>query len=186
VARQDIAIRPLRAADRQALLAFFDALSDETRYRRFLSPVKELGATQLDYFTNIDHHDHEAVVAVEPELSSLVGVARYVRFAQHPDEAEVAVTVADEYQGQGVGTHLMHALVDRARAEGVVRFDAYVMADNARMLDLLKDVGSIEPVSSSGGTIEVKLPIPPAGHHEPVKEWVRAGAAGHVKSRLTA
>jgi GNAT superfamily N-acetyltransferase len=156
----DIEVRPLRATDRPALLAFFDGLSDETRYRRFLSPVKVLGTTQLDYFTNIDHHDHEAVVAVEPERSALVGVARYVRFAEHPEEAEVAVTVADEYQGQGIGTRLMHALVDRARSEGVVRFDAYLMADNARMLDLLKDVGSVEPVSSSGGTMEVKLPIP--------------------------
>jgi GNAT superfamily N-acetyltransferase len=179
-----VEIRPLRASDRGALLAFHDALSAESRYRRFLSATKELGESQLDYFTNIDHHDHEAVVAMDSDPPAMVGVARFVRLAGNPDEAEVAVTVADASQGHGVGTALMHALVDRARAEGVVRFEALMMADNARMLDLLKEIGAVEPVRSGSGTTEVKLPIPPEGHHDPIEVWMRAGAAGHVESSL--
>jgi GNAT superfamily N-acetyltransferase len=179
-----VATHPMRATDREGLVAFFGGLSDETRYRRFLSAKIALSESELDYFTEVDHHDHEAIVAVDPATSELVGVARYVRFAGRPEEAEVAVTVADAFQGQGVGTILMGELVDRARAEGVLRFDAVMMSDNARMLGLLKDVGSLQPVSSGQGVMEVKLPLPPEGHREPVKEWVRAGAAGRVKTRL--
>lgn len=179
-----LAIRPLHRDDRGRLNEFFERLSEESRYRRFLSPMEELSSAQLDYLTQLDHHDHEAVVAVDRASDALVGVARYVRSPTDPDEAEVAVTVADDRQGQGLGTRLLRALVDRAREEGVSRFDAFMLADNVRMRGLLEEVGPIERASVEAGTIELKLPLPPAGETRMLRDWLRAGALGRLASRL--
>jgi hypothetical protein len=90
-----LVIRPIEPGDRTAVLAGFDRLSAESRYRRFLSPHDHLTAAELRYLTDVDHHDHEALVAVDPDTGEGVGVARYVRDPQRPDSAEIAVAVAD-------------------------------------------------------------------------------------------
>ena len=60
-----------------------------------------------------------------------VGIARYVRDAEDPQAAEIAVTIVDDWQGRGLGTELLAQLSDRARQEGIRRFTALVAADNA-------------------------------------------------------
>ncbi len=64
------------------------------------------------------------------ELEELVGVARYVRDPDEPKQAEVAVTVQDEWQGRGVGTALLSMLARRARDNGVERFTGVCLAGN--------------------------------------------------------
>ena len=118
-----IAVRPIEPGDKAALAAAFERLSAESRYRRFLSPHGELSAAELRYLTEVDHHDHEALVALDPATGEGVGVARYVRDRARPESAEIAVA-ADRWQGRGVGTLLLHRLVDRAREEGIRRSTA--------------------------------------------------------------
>jgi nucleotide-binding universal stress UspA family protein/GNAT superfamily N-acetyltransferase len=117
-------IRPVEPDDRAALAAGFERLSPESRYRRFFGPMPELSERFLDYLTQIDHHDHEALVAVDPSTGDGVGVARYVR--TNADVAEPAIAVIDDWQGRGVASELLDRLVDRARDEGVARFEAPV------------------------------------------------------------
>src|SRR4051812_18947735 len=117
-----VVIRPLEPSDRDELAAGFRRLSPESRYRRFFAPVPELSRRQLDYLTNVDQHDHVALVAVDDATGAGVGVARFVRTG--PGVAEPAVVVADDYQHQGVGAALLDRLVERAREEGVTRFVA--------------------------------------------------------------
>jgi GNAT superfamily N-acetyltransferase len=76
---------------------------------RKLAPIKQLTSDQLAYFTELDHRDHEALVAVTPS-GRIVGVARYIRFGKGSTGAEVAVTVADEWQQRRVGYALLRAL----------------------------------------------------------------------------
>ncbi len=100
----------------------------------------------------MDHRDHEAFVAFDRVSGEGVGVARFVRL-DDPEAAEVAVAVADDWQGRGVGTVLLSRLADRARALGVRRFRASLMADNRRMRELLETWGSCgwwtQPVPAS-------------------------------------
>ena len=76
-----------------------------SRYRRFFSPVNHLTESQLDYLTLVDHHDHEAIVALAS--GEIRGVARYVRPEPDSPRAEVAVVVEDSWQGRGLGTELL-------------------------------------------------------------------------------
>src|SRR4051812_42021184 len=99
-----VRVRPIRPDDRDALVAAFDRLSPESRYRRFFGPIHELSPQVLDHLTRVDHADHEALVALD-EDGAIVAVARYVRTG--PDESEPAVVVADDWQRRGLGAQLL-------------------------------------------------------------------------------
>jgi acetyltransferase len=154
-----IHVRPIRPDDRVLLERGLEALSEESRYRRFLHPVKRLGERELDYLTRVDHTDHEALVALGPHGTEPVGVARYVRL-DDPESAEVAIAVVDAWQGKGVGTVLLHELVERARAAGVRRFSAICLADNAAVIDLLGRLGSTRVDHPEPGLAELTIDLP--------------------------
>lgn len=136
-----VRLRPVHPGDRAKLAAAYRALSDQTAYRRFFTVLPELSASQLGFLTNIDHHGHEAIAAEDPSTGRGLGVARYVRSPANPAEAEVAVTVADDWQGLGVGTALLGALARRARAEHITTFTAEMLAENRAMPALLGRLG---------------------------------------------
>jgi RimJ/RimL family protein N-acetyltransferase len=154
-----IHIRPLTSEDRALLEQGFERTSDESRYKRFLHPIKRLGKRELDYFTEVNHTDHEALVALGPHGTEPVGVARYVRL-DHPECAEVAIAVVDAWQGKGVGTVLLHELVERAKAAGVRRFTATCLADNADVIDLLGRLGATHVAHPDPGLAELTIDLP--------------------------
>jgi GNAT superfamily N-acetyltransferase len=158
-----VVVRPVRPEDRELLRAGFERLGPESRYQRFLAPMAELSEEDITYLTDVDHHDHEALAAIDEETGVGVGVARFVRCADRPDTAEAAVTVIDDWQGRGVGTALLDLLAERARAEGVVRFTALLLAENRGMLDVLEAIGPLHVVDRQRGTIEIEAELPPSG-----------------------
>jgi GNAT superfamily N-acetyltransferase len=176
-----IAVRPIEPGDKAGLAAAFDRLSDESRYRRFLSPHGHLSAAELRYLTEVDHHDHEGLVALAPATGEGVGVARYVRDAGRPDSAEVAVAVADDWQGRGVGTMLLHSLADRAREEGVRRFTALMLADNEPMAHLLGDIGETRILDAGQGAVELAVALPESGLGAALVAWLRSAARGAMR-----
>lgn len=169
-------VRPLIASDRQRLHDAFNRLSEESRYRRFFAPVRELSDDWLRYLVDIDHHDHEAIVALEPDSQQLVGVARYVRQAHGSDRAEAAVVVADDWQGHGLGRALLERLARRAREEGISHFTALVQADNRRALDLLAEIGPTRR-SMEGDLVELDIELPRERWEGPLALALRAAAA---------
>ena len=89
-----------------------------------------------------------------------MGVARYVRDRDRPESAEVAVAVADGWQGNGVGTLLLRRLVDRAREEGIRRFTALMLADNEPMAHLLGGIGETRVLDAGQGAVELAVALP--------------------------
>jgi RimJ/RimL family protein N-acetyltransferase len=112
-----VLIRPVRPVDAPLVADGFARLSARSRQLRFLTPKKELSPAELRYFTDVDHHDHEALGALDHPGGRGVGIARYVRDADDPQAAEIAVTIIDDWQGRGLGTELVARLSDRARCE---------------------------------------------------------------------
>ena len=160
--------RPIEAGDKAALDDAFSRLSSESRYRRFFAPLSRLSATDLRYLTEVDHHNHEAIVAFEPEAGAVVGVARFVR-SEDPAAAEVAVTVTDDWQGRGVATALLERLVARAREVGIERFVALILEENEAAIELFRALSSDdpEPRRSADGNLELVIELPEG---EPVSE----------------
>jgi GNAT superfamily N-acetyltransferase len=172
-----IEIRPVRPEDRPALQAGFDRLSERSRYRRFLSPHPRLTDAELRYFTDVDHHDHEALVAIDTTSGDGVGIARYVRSPVDHRVAELAVAVVDDWQGHGIGTRLTLALADRAREEGITAFRAVVLTDNALMLSIISELGAVRDVHTDQVITELTVDLPERGLG-PVSHLLRAAARG--------
>lgn len=134
-------IRPLGPHDREPLADAFAGLSEESRYRRFLGPKKELTAAELRELTELDHLDRDALGAFERGTGRLVGVARYATHPHDHTSAEIAITVADDWQGLGLGTRLARALVHRAQSSGIQRLTGTTLADNLASRALLRRLG---------------------------------------------
>lgn len=159
-----VLVRPVRADDAPLLADGFSRLSAESRRLRFLTGKSALSEAELEYFTTVDHHDHEALAALQPDDGRGVGIARYIRLADDPDAAEVAVTVVDDWQGRGLGTELLSQLTDRARQEGIRRFTALVAADNAAVVGLLHELGAqVRALHAEYGAVEYEIDLPGNG-----------------------
>ena len=124
----DVRIRPIRPEDKALLKWGLAQLSDATIQRRFLTPKPRFTAGELRYLTEVDGHDHVALVAIDTD-GHLVGVGRFVRL-EDPAEAEIAIVIADHLQGQGLGTRIGYDLVEQAVAHGIERFTATMQGDN--------------------------------------------------------
>jgi GNAT superfamily N-acetyltransferase len=154
----DVVIRPIARTDRERLAAAFSALSENTRRRRFGGLASRLTARELDRLTDVDHHEHEALAAVAPGGSRIVGVARYIALPDDPGAAEVAIAVDDEWQGRGLGRRLMRRLAERARDEGITRLLAYVGADNRPVLGWIARAGGVV-TAHDGDAIAYMIPL---------------------------
>lgn len=131
-------VRHVKPSDKDLIGKAWLQLSRESQRKRFLAPKPRLTASDLRYLTEIDGHDHVALIALRlDEPHRLVGVARYVRLPDDPESAEVAVTIADPMQGKGVGKALSVMLADEARGRGVKRFTASILTDNRPALRLM-------------------------------------------------
>ena len=176
-----VVARPVRPEDRELLLAGFERLGPASRYQRFLAPMAELTDDIVTYLTEVDHHDHEALAAIDAATGEGVGVARFVRSTERADTAEAAVTVIDDWQGRGVGTLLLDLLAERAREEGVVRFTALLLAENREMLELLETIGPVRVVDRQSGTVEIEAELASAGAGPVLHGLLGASARGPVR-----
>jgi RimJ/RimL family protein N-acetyltransferase len=157
-----VLIRQVGRADGGLLADGFDRLSARFRQLRFLTAKKALSSAELRYFTDIDHHDHEALGALDHADGRGVGIARYVRDTDDPQAAEIAVTIVDEWQGRGLGTELVAQLSDRARQAGISRFTGMVAQDNRAIAALLRNL-SAQQVGRGPGTVTYEIRLVPGG-----------------------
>jgi len=150
-------LRAIGAGDREGLATLFSRLSPESRRRRFLGAKPRLTTRELMYLTEIDHLTHEALAAVDDRDGSIVGVSRYAGWDGADGIAEVAVAVADDLQGRGIGGALTARIVHLARANGVARLTATTQWDNWPARALLRRLGF--RVRETGELLELDLTL---------------------------
>ena len=149
-------VRPIRADDGPALVAFHDALSPQSQYLRFFHAHPHLSVAEVERFTHVDYVRRLALVMERD--GDLIAVGRYDRLDDE-EEAEVAFVVADDYQSHGLGALLLQRLADAARARGLTRFVAETLAGNQRMLGVFRESGFGARTSFDGDVVRVAFPI---------------------------
>jgi GNAT superfamily N-acetyltransferase len=163
---QRVHLRPIRPSDKDLLREGFERLSPDSRYARFMAPKARLTDRELDYLTNFDGVNHFAMGAVRRHLVSKpegVGSARFVRLQDKPDTAEPAITVADDYQGKGLGSLLLQRLVEAAWERDVRWFCTELLAENTvskHMFESLSPVVDFHPAGNGALTAMIPLSEP--------------------------
>jgi protein lysine acetyltransferase len=156
----EVVIRPIRPDDKTLLAEGIARLSPRSARFRFLAPKNKLTGAELRYLTEIDFVDHYALIAVradDPGRAAAVG--RWVRDAERPDVAELAIVVDDELQRQGLGTELVFELADAARARGIGRFTGTALTENAAAARLFRRLSPYSEVRVEGATYELSADL---------------------------
>ncbi len=153
-----VRVRPVRPGDEPALARAYAKLSEESRYRRFFTAMPELSDRMLHAAAEVDHENHEALVALPLLSREIVGECRFVRLADRPDTADLAVTVADDWQGRGLGFALLARLSARALEAGIVYFTAEILAENRTMRAMLPKLGNVQ-TEASGTVVDAHIEI---------------------------
>ena len=148
-------IRPVRPEDRDGLLRFFQGLSDESRWFRFFTARVDL-PRMVDRAVDVDHRDRYGLVATAGPARDVVGHGVFLR--SDGDRAEVAFAVADDYRGRGLGTILLGHLAEAATENDVAVFEAEVLPENHRMIEVFRESGFPIRTRSEPGQIRVEFP----------------------------
>jgi GNAT superfamily N-acetyltransferase len=178
----EVLVRAVRPEDKPLFARGWEHFGDESRYRRFMGVKSRLTTAELSFFTEIDHIDHEAIGALDPETGDGLGVARYVRDLDRPHAADAAVSVIDAWQGRGLGGLLLRRLCDRAAQNGIRVFTAELLTSNHTMLHLFEKLGKVHVTGRDGAElyIDVELQV----SDSPTLELaLRSAATGHISRR---
>jgi acetyl coenzyme A synthetase (ADP forming)-like protein len=168
-------VRPVRADDAPALQRFFADLSEPSRFLRFFSQPegRVLGDIVRREVGTAD--GRFGLVATWGPDRRIIAHAEYIVVG--PDRAEVAVAVADAFQGRGLGTLLIGQLAEWAFARGIRVFEAYVLPENYRMLEVFRQLGFPVEIRAAPGELHVSFPTAPtpeAVEHFEQREQVAA------------
>jgi RimJ/RimL family protein N-acetyltransferase len=153
---RQVLLRPIVRDDRKELVDAFDRLSHESRYSRFMAPLKELSDRMVERAVNPAAQREFALVAVASvgDEEDIVGGARY---SIEPDgtSCEFAVVIADDWNGVGLGSRLMRELIRAAQGRGLKRMHGFVLSQNGAMLALARRLGFSVGPSSEGPTVKL-------------------------------
>ena len=150
-----VRVRMMRPGDEPGLLGLLQSLSEESRWLRFFSPAKGSAlAAEAHREANLDHTF--GLIALSGAEERVVGHAFYAGLDQN--RAEVAFTIANDFQGRGLGTILLGQLAEVAAANGIQVFEAEVVASNHAMLHVFRESGFPIEVSAAAGQLHVTFP----------------------------
>jgi RimJ/RimL family protein N-acetyltransferase len=154
---QEVAIRPIEPSDEEELRAFVRRLSPESRRFRFFAPIQELSDGFAYRLTHVDAVTRDALVATLPGETAIRAVGRFDRVDD--ESVEVAFTVEDSMQGQGLATELLWLLAERARDFGYRKLVAVVLPENRKMLSVFHDCGLPCVTRWEEGNVRVELEL---------------------------
>ncbi len=154
-----LCFKALEREDRDKFLEGFKKLSKKTVYHRFFGFMKELTTEQLEDLLNTDKKDHVAWSAFDivGDEAIGIGVGRFRRSLTNKQEAELALTVIDEYQDKGVGTILLAIMYYLGSKLDVNIFTGVILSDNSKLIRRFKELGA--QMIRVGTEYEMRLPV---------------------------
>ncbi|QEG22541.1 Acetyltransferase Pat [Mariniblastus fucicola] len=156
-----VILRAIRPTDKQALQTALQNLGSDSRYSRFFYPKRKLTDRELKFYTELDFERHVAIGVglIEDDESLPIGIARYIVDDADPTRAEVAFTVADEFQSLGVGSLLLKHLSLLAVKSGVGKFAATTFAENEKMIRVFARSNRPMSCETADGMITVTIDL---------------------------
>jgi GNAT superfamily N-acetyltransferase len=156
IGSQRVKLRLLEPDDASLIRRFYWRLSQDTIYRRFMGPVVPPAGELMSRLIDVDHCDRDALIALDAR-----GIAGVARYAALPGQStyDVAVVVADDWQGKGLGRLLIRRLGHIARLRGITRFHATMFGDNRRALSLVRGLSPRATFQYQSGEIEADIPL---------------------------
>ena len=153
---EQVSIRAARPDDRERIVKAFRGLDRGSVYRRFFFHKKELKEEELRRVTEFDGVSSAVLVATvgSGDREIIVGLGEYMRSGA---AADIAFAVEEDFQGRGIASRLLQQLADVARANGILQFEADVLAENAPMLAVLHNSGLRMRTSHEQGVIHATL-----------------------------
>ena len=154
----DIAIRAVRPDDKERIVKAFRALDRRSVYLRFFSYRRDLGEAELRRITECDGVSEAVLVATvgSGDEETIVGLGGYVRSGA---AADIAFVVEEDFQRRGIASRLLQQLAHIARANGITRFEADVLAENTPMLTVLRRSGLPMSASQGGSIVHATLSL---------------------------
>src|ERR1700752_4727737 len=155
-AGRSVTLRPIRPDDKDEFAAAFERLGANSRYMRFFAPLRELSEKAIESATNPSPGSGIALVALGGEGGAprIVGGGRCL-WDPGSDTCEFAVTVADDWQGIGLGRRMMETLIVLARARGLRRMEGFVLPENTGMRGLAARLGFDDAMSKDDRTLRI-------------------------------
>jgi len=150
-------LRPVRPEDAALEQEFVRKLSSESRYFRFHHGLAELSTAMLVRFTQIDYDCEMAFIALHETADGKLEEVATSRYVQEADgeTCEFALVVSDTWQGHGLGSAMMRAIIEHARSRGLLRMRGDVLFENHRMLRLMQHMGFSVAAHEEDATLRV-------------------------------
>lgn len=155
-----VRLRAAQSDDAGRIQSHFRRLSKRSIYLRYFNQRRELPATEIERMTHVDHVGRETLLAVERReaVEDVIGIGLYERVDGRPRRAEVAFSVLDEHHGRGIGTVLLEQLARIARRHGIEEFQATVLGENRKMLEVFACSGFEVDHAIEDGVFRVRFP----------------------------
>lgn len=155
---REILLRPIMPTDDRLVIDFFEKLSPETLYLRFLNQVRVLPKDLLHQLIHINYKSEFALVGIIKEggKDAIVAIARYA-YSSHYNITDLAVAVRDDWQHLGIGKPLLKKVVDFGRENGISCFDGIIHPENRVIMRILTELGYQVKYFSNNGLFQVKI-----------------------------
>ena len=170
---QAVTVRFVEPRDADSIQNYFRGLSSRSRYNRFFGAMGELPKALLDRFTHVSEADGFTVIATMDVdgFETLVGEARYV-FHQETKGVEFGLSVADRWQGHGIGPALLKNLECRAAAFGAERLFGDTLRSNGTMIAVARRAGfELKRHPHDWKLVQFDKPIATAPAEIPCASW---------------
>lgn len=157
-------IRPIRSEDREEIRKSLLKLSSNSIGQRFFAMKSGFSEEELNFLTNVDDYQHIAYVAIHlntdtDELEG-AGVIRAVRSKKNPQQAEIAMTIIDKFQGIGLGKILLSFLSDRAGEKAITAFTGTLYRTNSPMIRLLTKFKKLTTFAEESQILSFEAELP--------------------------
>jgi len=157
---QEVFLRPILPTDGPLLVELFNKMSPQSRYWRFLRPIKALSGNLLYQFTHLNYNRDFALAGIIQEAGkeAIIAVGRYAQVPQK-EVAELAVAVRDDWQHLGLGKALLATIIAIAKAHGIYRFESIMDPENMIIRQILLAFGYKVTYRVERGFLEVEIVV---------------------------